>query len=234
MEPGLSSRRRFPAGRAIVWPASRGGIVPRDPPSSPSRLHILPSWLSKRSMRDPPSSPALSHILLPPLRCDCMSFCPHSGALAYHPVLKRRRASCARSDMFACRAEGAGGCVASNTQARMSFLQTGSGWDPVALRQIRRAERSYSRTMRNCARRRRALRSPGYGRRVIELHCSGRVAESGMIHLLCVSGWDPVALLRYAGKDESPPNGLRLGTRGIASNTQVGMLRRRLVRAAHG
>lgn len=65
---------------------------------------------------------------------------PHSGALAYHPVLKRRRASCAWSDMFACRAEGAGGCVASNTQARMSFLQTGSDWELVALRQIRRAE----------------------------------------------------------------------------------------------
>lgn len=159
---------------------------------------------------------------------------PHSGALAYHPVLKHRRASCARSDMFACRAEGAGGCVALNTQARMSLLQTGSGWDPVALRQIRRAERSYSRTMRNCARRRRVLRSPGYGRRVIELHCSGRVAESGMIHLLCAPGWDPVALLRYAGKDDPPPNGFRLGTGGIASNTQVGMLRRRLVRAAHG
>lgn len=119
---------------------------------------------------------------------------PHSGALAYHPVLKHRRASCAWSDMFACRAEGAGGCVASNTQARMSLLQTGSGWDPVALRQIRRAERSYSRTMRNCARRRRTIRSPGYGRHVIELHCLGRVAESGMIHLLCAPGWDPVAL----------------------------------------
>ena len=119
---------------------------------------------------------------------------PQSGALAYHPVLKHRRASCAWSDMFACRAEGAGGCVASNTQARMSFLQTGSGWEPVALRQIRRAERSYSRTMRNCARRRRALRSPGYDCHIIELRCSGREAEGRAICLPCAPGWDPVAL----------------------------------------
>ena len=30
--------------------------------------------------------------------------------------------------------------------------------------------------------------------------------------------------VEYAGKDEPPPNGFRLGTRGVASNTQGGKI----------
>ena len=99
-----------PSGRP-AWPLT--SFLPCGARTFPHAGGFPPVARSSGPLREE----VLYHETRPPVRRSRISCChrsgataclaaPHSGALAYHPVLKRRRASCARSDMFACRAEG--------------------------------------------------------------------------------------------------------------------------------